>query len=359
MASEFFRVISGPAEGTTIEVDGDLEFGREAAASGALQGDPQLSRNHARVRRTDAGTLEIEDLGSTNGTFLNGKRLDRAQPLRPGDEVALGATKLRLIGGGRATSVASTVGEAPAAPDQQKTSINEQVAAPATAGAGAAARPAGGAGPSTREAPPFAPIRPTSRDDDVAHPASGGTSKGRRGLPLPVAILIGLIIGAGIVGILWSADDTSAGSDVEPMALMAQGFSTETLDERSKQREINITMRTFEAPHQIQELYVHKFLDESTPPPQRTYDAIYTFVARNGDTLVLSAAGDVTEPRGPDAQFGQTFEQWRVVDGTGIFEGARGEGTVTTAVTVASRTEPSPGSNVVKHIQGDLELPND
>jgi hypothetical protein len=358
MPSEFFRVISGPAEGTTIEVNGDLEFGREAAAEGALRGDLQLSRAHARVRRTDSGSLQIEDLGSTNGTFLNGKRVEGPQPLRPGDEVSLGATKLRLIGGGRATSVGETLDDASASPDQQKTSINEQVSAPAAVGA--TARTGGGGATTTRDPAPFAPapVLPSSRSDDVAHPAAGSTSKGKRGLPLPVAVLIGLVIGAAVVGIGWAADDSAAGSDVESVSLMAQGFSTETLDERTQQREINITMRTFEAPHQIQELHVHKFLDESRPPPQRTYDAIYTLIARNGDSLVLSAAGDVTEPRGPDGQLGQTFEQWRVVDGTGIFEGARGEGTVTTAVQVASRPEPAPGSNVVKHIQGDLELPN-
>ena len=84
-----------------------------------------------------------------------------------------------------------------------------------------------------------------------------------------------------------------------------------------------------------------------TPSPRRT-----------GTRSSSAAAGDVTEPEGPDAFFGQTFEQWRVVEGTGVFEGARGEGTITTAVDVAGRgpAEAPTGSNVVKHIQGTLQL---
>jgi hypothetical protein len=166
-----------------------------------------------------------------------------------------------------------------------------------------------------------------------------------------------LLVGGGVATAI-AGDDDSSGTSPERFSLVAEGWSGETLDEETRQREIVITMRTFEAPHGIEELRVHKYLDETTPPPQRTYDAIYTFSAQNGDTLVLSAAGDVTEPQGPDRFFGQTFEQWRVVEGTGVFEGAKGEGTITTAVDVAGRGSAAAptGSNVLKHIQGTVEL---
>jgi hypothetical protein len=316
MAQQTLRVIGGPAEGSTIQLNGDLTFGRDAGDGGSLGGDPEISRQHARITTGANGDLMVEDLGSTNGTFVNGHKIAAPTPLRPGDRIELGGSLLELPGG------------APAAP-----------AKPARPGttpppAGSTPLPSGIAG--------------------AEHPA---TSKGG-GVKAPfvvVAAVIGLLVGGAIATAAWGGDDSS---DPEEFSLMAEGWSGETLDQKTGQREIVITMKTFEAPHGIEELRVHKFLDETTPPPQRTYDAMYTFSAQNGDTLVFSAAGDVTEPEGPDAFFGQTFEQWRVVAGTGQFEGAKGEGTITTAVDVAGRgtAEAPTGSNVVKHIQGTLEL---
>jgi len=53
--------------------------------------DPEVSRVHA-VLRSDDGAPAIEDAGSLNGTFVNGRRVDGAYPLTPGDEVRLGNT---------------------------------------------------------------------------------------------------------------------------------------------------------------------------------------------------------------------------------------------------------------------------
>ena len=53
----------------------------------------EVSRRHARVSLGDQG-FQLEDLGSQNGTFLNGQRLTRATPLRVGDHVQIGSTVL-------------------------------------------------------------------------------------------------------------------------------------------------------------------------------------------------------------------------------------------------------------------------
>src|SRR5215510_6415082 len=45
--------------------------------------DKMLSRQHARIVRDNDGGLTVEDLGSRNGTFLNGDRLSTIQPLKP------------------------------------------------------------------------------------------------------------------------------------------------------------------------------------------------------------------------------------------------------------------------------------
>ena len=49
--------------------------------------DKMLSRQHARIVREGGGGLTVEDLGSRNGTFLNGERLVSVQPLKSGDRI--------------------------------------------------------------------------------------------------------------------------------------------------------------------------------------------------------------------------------------------------------------------------------
>lgn len=58
-----------------------------------------LSRQHARLVPTNEG-LQIEDLGSTNGSFLNGKRVQRALA-RPGDEVGFDTLRFHLVAPGQ------------------------------------------------------------------------------------------------------------------------------------------------------------------------------------------------------------------------------------------------------------------
>jgi len=67
-----------------------------------MLGEATISRTHARVGREGEGFF-LEDLGSTNGTQVNGKRVARG-PLRDGDELCMGKLSLRLLvkGGERA-----------------------------------------------------------------------------------------------------------------------------------------------------------------------------------------------------------------------------------------------------------------
>jgi tRNA A-37 threonylcarbamoyl transferase component Bud32 len=88
------QVTGGNATGTEIEVGADLEIGREADGSGRLGGDAQISRRHARISRTPDGGFTIEDLGSTNGTFLNGRQISVTEPLSNGDTIEVGDTTL-------------------------------------------------------------------------------------------------------------------------------------------------------------------------------------------------------------------------------------------------------------------------
>ena len=70
-------------------------LGRVAAVADLVFDDDELSRHHAALSYR-AGLFFIEDLDSTNGTFVNGKRVKTAQ-LSPGDEVRVGSQRLRLL----------------------------------------------------------------------------------------------------------------------------------------------------------------------------------------------------------------------------------------------------------------------
>jgi ABC-2 type transport system ATP-binding protein len=61
-----------------------------------LAADLQISRSHARIHRTPDGRLVLEDLGSKNGTYLNGWRIPAPQYLNSADKLQLGGTVLEL-----------------------------------------------------------------------------------------------------------------------------------------------------------------------------------------------------------------------------------------------------------------------
>lgn len=59
-------------------------------------GEKLVSRNHAMVRRLGAGDYYLIDVGSSNGSFVNGRRIATPQLLRDGDEIRIGSTVLRF-----------------------------------------------------------------------------------------------------------------------------------------------------------------------------------------------------------------------------------------------------------------------
>jgi Protein kinase domain/Inner membrane component of T3SS, cytoplasmic domain len=89
------RVVEGAAAGTDIAVEEELPIGRHAAGEGTLGADPELSRDHARIYRGAEGWL-IEDKGSTNGTFVNDRRIAEPAPLAAGDRIQVGTTTMEV-----------------------------------------------------------------------------------------------------------------------------------------------------------------------------------------------------------------------------------------------------------------------
>lgn len=90
------RVLGGPGlrAGKTIDVSTATVIGREEGVGVRLDGDDFASGQHARIDPRPDG-IWVEDLSSTNGTFVNGERVT-AQRLQAGDVVRVGQTELRL-----------------------------------------------------------------------------------------------------------------------------------------------------------------------------------------------------------------------------------------------------------------------
>jgi pSer/pThr/pTyr-binding forkhead associated (FHA) protein len=91
-------VLSSPAldQGEVLGVDSTtLTIGRAANNDISIAGDEYASARHARFEPRRDGVY-VEDVGSTNGTFVNGIRLTRERRLTPGDVVRIGETDLRF-----------------------------------------------------------------------------------------------------------------------------------------------------------------------------------------------------------------------------------------------------------------------
>ena len=97
-------VTEGPAAGQRFELDAEVVLGREGV-SATIADDSELSRRHAVVRPA-AGGFEVEDLGSRNGTFVNGQKIEGPTRLSGGDSIKIGQTVLALEGLARAAQTA-------------------------------------------------------------------------------------------------------------------------------------------------------------------------------------------------------------------------------------------------------------
>ncbi len=96
------RGVSGEAFGRSYPLVGPTVVGRAPECNLRLD-ESGLSRQHARLIPTAQG-LQIQDLGSTNGCFVNGKRVQRAQAV-PGDEVGFDTLRFRLVAPGQGEPV--------------------------------------------------------------------------------------------------------------------------------------------------------------------------------------------------------------------------------------------------------------
>jgi predicted component of type VI protein secretion system len=153
---------NGPLAGYRYEVSQEMSIGRENAAI-TLQ-DDEVSRRHAVIRPVQEG-LEIQDLGSTNGTWVNDRRVEGPTVIRPGDVLRLGQISFEI----------------------QLDAVVVPAPQPAAA---TAAR-----GPAAAQAPPQASFQPPAHRAGRRGPATRSI--------VPVFVTFGVIVGTAILLVLY------------------------------------------------------------------------------------------------------------------------------------------------------------
>jgi class 3 adenylate cyclase len=88
-------IVAGEEAGRSIVIERETSVGRDVGVDLILP-DPEISRRHAVFRRS-GDVLEVEDLGSLNGTWVNGARISSRVQLAPDDLIKLGTTHLRVL----------------------------------------------------------------------------------------------------------------------------------------------------------------------------------------------------------------------------------------------------------------------
>jgi hypothetical protein len=217
MADETLKITGGNATGQTITLEQELVIGRSTPGLGSLGGDSEISRVHARVFHDPSGRLTIEDLGSTNGTFVNGNRISGQQVLNPGDQVRVGQTSMTVEGAAAgATTVGNVITPPPAAAQPPPPA---QVAAtpPTQQQPPAQVPPPPGGGPGG----PYA-------GGPIGSPAERGGGGGNRNLLIALAaiLVIGLIVAGLAIGGVFGGDDEDKGTETTAQTTPAQTTQT-------------------------------------------------------------------------------------------------------------------------------------
>jgi len=157
----------GPDAGKSFKLSGDRMLLGRGTECEALLRDARCSRKHARFVRTAEG-WSVEDLGSSNGTHVNGERLDGSRALAEGDRVVVGNTSLRF------------------SKRPRKLSADAPTPKPV-------ARKAAGVGKATVQGPaaPASPATVAARKAEAAAPEGKRPSEGLRTLPADRKTLLG------------------------------------------------------------------------------------------------------------------------------------------------------------------------
>jgi pSer/pThr/pTyr-binding forkhead associated (FHA) protein len=200
------RVVSGPAAGQTVDIEEEVVIGRED--TDLEIDDLELSRRHAVVRRF-ANRLQVEDLGSTNGTFVDGNRIAEPTLLGGGAEIKIGTTVM-VVEGVLPVGSAESGRELGDAQPRNVTRVSPAVGASTAVGSPQAAAQSAAAPPSAE--PIIGAPRTQAQPTQPVAPFHPPTQPRQRGLAsrswVPVALSFGTVIIVAIALVIYFSQHT-------------------------------------------------------------------------------------------------------------------------------------------------------
>jgi hypothetical protein len=331
MANESFRVVSGNAAGTQITLGDEFQIGRAAPAEGRLGDDPELSRAHAKVTRNPQGQFVVEDLGSTNGTAVNGQRISAPTVLKPGDTVQVGKSTLQFQGEG-ADLQRTALGAAPAGAPPAAAATPPPPPPPPPGPPTAPTQPLAGAGP--QSPPPGGVGRPPGAPPPPTAAGGGGGGKGLL-VALGVLIVAALVVGGLFAGGVIGGDDDDGGGGADTAAA---------------EEEVTQVLETWAESDDCDELTddaVEKFFGEAENPrrtcddttgPEEDFEVESVEVDGEEATAEVQLAGEDA-----DVELVQEDGEWLIDDLTGpAVEGAMTSTDTGTETAPAPEPEPEP-----------------
>ena len=194
MAELSLEIVEGTGAGRMVALAGPVTVGRAGDADLVLA-DELVSRHHARITPSGSGAV-VEDLGSRNGTFVNGEAVPGPTRLVPGDQLQLGVTLVELRSVTQIAERPSAVHRVPPplavpsrTPDYLAGADPDETPDPRVAGA-AEPRASGLAGPGRPGAP-----GPGGRPRHELDPLLDSRTKGKaRTAPLALFVLVALVV---------------------------------------------------------------------------------------------------------------------------------------------------------------------
>ncbi len=204
MQSSSFRLVvrRGPQPNQVYPLEqGVVTLGRDITNHIVIN-DPEVSRHHCRLTQGGGG-YTVEDLGSTNGTFVNGQRLTGAHPLMPGDTLGLGETvtlayEAADAGLSAVPGPAQEIAGGPPAPGAEFAPPGGAGYAPPQPGA-PSVPPGGYPGAAMAGQPPYDPAQPQAGYDYYQDEIYDGGGAGRW-LVLACGCLLVLCIATTVIG---------------------------------------------------------------------------------------------------------------------------------------------------------------
>jgi S1-C subfamily serine protease len=188
------QFVSGDQAGQSREIAGErFQVGRGSDVELTLQ-DGEASRHHAVLLPQSDGSVVLEDLGSTNGTFVNGQRISGPVSLRGGERLRIGDTEMTFL-----------------AEDAGKTRMSAQPEFAAAGAAAAGAAAAGGGGPAAEAgAPGGTPPPSPSRIERIMLRRSVNRAMALAGVAVAVAIVVVILAVAGV----FSGSEQTSSSEI-------------------------------------------------------------------------------------------------------------------------------------------------